>query len=462
MNKPLKTRFTTRRALQIVAAALVVAGLMWYMRPRPIPVAMGKPQRTTVREYISEEAKTRLATEYILAAPVAGTVQRIALEPGDLVEAGQVIAQVDPFPLEQQAKALEAQIAQTKAQILGVDKTKPKPEDIEGAKVRARSLSDEAQGALRARDEAQIALDDADRNFKRTQGLFDQGVISQNERDMAEARRDAAAASFARANAGASAAQKGVRVGDLEAQRVAGSIDDNEYMRQVYTAAAEALQAQLDAVKSDLEKTQLRAPVSGPVLEKYLPDARSVLPGTPLMKLGDPATLEIESDVLSEEVGRIKSGARVELLGRAFGVEPRKDGAPNMGTVKRIYPAAFMKISALGVEQQRVKVLIDLDRAADGNVPAIRPGTRLDVHIITGEKQNALAVPERAAFRRHGQWYVFKVESDKAKITPVTLGLKNDTLAEITEGIGEGDTLVTEPMNELTDGAVVTQRETAE
>ena len=226
-------------------------------------------------------------------------------------------------------------------------------------------------------------------------------------------------------------------------------------------AAAEALAAQLDAVKSDLEKTEVRAPVAGPVLEKYLSDERPVLPGTPLMKIGDPATLEIESDVLSEEVGRVQIGAKVELLGRAFGGEQHKDTSTNMGTVKRVYPSAFMKISALGVEQQRVKVLIDLDAAKDAKAPPLRPGTRLDVHIITGEKQNALAIPERAAFRRHGQWYVFKVIGGAAKLTPVSLGLKNDTSAEVTDGLAEGDTLVTEPMNELTDGAPVTVRETA-
>ena len=106
-----------------------------------------------------------------------------------------------------------------------------------------------------------------------------------------------------------------------------------------------------------------------------------------------------------------------------------------------------------------VDALIDLEPAKDG-MP-LRPGTRLDVRIITGEKQDTLAVPERSAFRRQGQWYVFRVVSGKATLAPVTIGLKNDAFAEILDGLAEGDTIITEPMNDLTDGAPVMARETA-
>jgi len=276
-------------------------------------------------------------------------------------------------------------------------------------------------------------------------------VISQSELDLAQTRNATAEQALARATAGAAGAQKGVRLGDLDAQRVAGSVDDNEYMRAVYTAEIEALSAQRDALQSDLAKTELRAPVAGPVLEKYLQDERAVPAGTPLLKVGDLSSLEIESDVLSEDVGRVAVGAQVELLGKAFG------GKEATGTVKRIYPSAFMKISALGVEQQRVKVLIGIDATA---TPALRPGTRLDVRIVTNEKQNTLAVPERAAFRRSGQWYVFRVEGGAAKMAPITIGLKNDTYAEVLEGIALTDTIVTEPMNELNDGTPLTPRQT--
>lgn len=454
MTKPSPKKSGLKRVIQVVGALALLAGAVLYMQPRPVPVAMGAPEQRLVREYIAEEAKTRLAREFVLSAPVSGTVQRIALEPGDAVTADQVVVQIDPFPFEQQVKALEARIAQAEAQIQGVDKTKPKPEDIERAAVRAKALADEAQAAMRAQAEAQALREEAEKALARARGLHEKGVISQSEFDLAQTRNTTAEQALARATAGAAGAQKGVRLGDLDAQRVAGSVDDNEYLRAVYTAEVAALTAQRDAAQSDLAKTVLRAPVAGPVLEKYLSDERAVPAGTPLLKIGELASLEIESDVLSEDVGRVVVGALVELQGKAFG------GVEAMGTVKRIYPSAFMKISALGVEQQRVKVLIDLTPETLKAAPALRPGTRIDVRIVTNEKQNTLAVPERAAFRRAGQWYVFRVDGGVATMVPVTLGLKNDTYAEVLEGLAAGDTIVTEPMNELNDGAPVSPRQT--
>jgi len=430
-----------------VAALLLFSA--YFMRTRPLPLEMGAPERTTVREYITEEAKTRLGREYLLSAPVAGTLQRIDLEPGDLVAAGQVVARFDPLPFEQQIRAIEARIAQAKAQIEGVDIAKPKPESLEMAATRAKELMD----AVRASDHdlaaARAAAEEARKAQERAIGMLAKGVISQAEVDAAQLRLETATQALARASAAADATRKGARIGDLDARRLSGSINDNEFMREVYTAEVEALDAQLAIARDDLQKSELRAPVEGPLLDKFLPDTQVVAPGTPLVRIGDLSTIEIECDVLSEEVGRVSVGDTVELLGKALG----QGGAT--GKVKRIYPSAFMKISALGVEQQRVKVLIDFDNTA----LQMRPGTRLDVRIVTGEQQNALAIPERAAFRREGQWYVFVVENDVARQVPITIGLRNDLWAEITDGLQEGVTIITEPINELTDGAAVLRRE---
>ncbi|MBI2434506.1 MAG: HlyD family efflux transporter periplasmic adaptor subunit, partial [Candidatus Hydrogenedentes bacterium] len=172
---------------------------------------------------------------------------------------------------------------------------------------------------------------------------------------------------------------------------------------------------------------------------------RVLVAGTPILKLGDLATIEIESDVLSEEVGRIEVGSHVELVGKALG------GEEAAGTVKRIYPAAFTKVSSLGIQQQRVKVIV----AFDNNVPRLRVGTRLDVRIITAERTNTLAVPERSTFRREGEWYVFTVNNGQAHLTPVKIGLKNDEWAELVEGLETDTRIVLEPKNEMVDGVRV-------
>ena len=122
------------------------------------------------------------------------------------------------------------------------------------------------------------------------------------------------------------------------------------------------------------------------------------------------------------------------------------------GTVTRVYPAGFMKISSLGIQQQRVRTIIEFDNS---NIN-LRPGTSVEVKIITAENPNALAVPERATFRQDGQWSVFRVRNGHAELVPVTLGLKNDDWAEIVEGLSAGDIVVAEPKNDLEDGARVT------
>jgi HlyD family secretion protein len=375
----------------------------------------------TVREYIAEEAKTRLAKEYLLSAPVAGTALRIELEPGDLVEAGQVVAKIDPFPIEQQIKALDARIAQAKAQTIGVDKAKPKPEDLEKRQPCARNRWGRGASRPRARDEAQRRRRRGpEGSFDRAKGLLEKGVVSQSEFDMAQSRRDAASRP-SRAQTPPPAPRRRVFASAIS-MRSASRVPSTTTNTSARSTPPRPRPSPRSSMRSERSRQDRSARARRRAGAREVPSrrARRHAPGTPLLKIGDLATLEIESDVLSEEVGRIREGAQVELLGKAFG------GAERMGAVKRIYPSAFMKISALGVEQQRVKVLIGLEPAKDG--PALRPGTRLDVHIITGEKQNALAVPERAAFRRQGQWYVFKVENGTAKLAPVTLGLKNDHL----------------------------------
>ncbi len=241
------------------------------------------------------------------------------------------------------------------------------------------------------------------------------------------------------------AAAKKLEIARLNARRMAGSVNDNEYLRELYRAEIKQLEARRAILRSDLEKTAVKAPVTGPVLEKYVENRRVLVPGTPILKIGDLDTMEIECDVLSEEVGRIHEGARVEIRGKAL------NGWALQGTVKRIYPSAFKKLSSLGIEQQRVKTLIDFDNTN----PGFRAGTRLDVRIITEESRDTLVVPERATFRRQGRWYVFAVEDGKARLREVTIGLKNDTWAEILDGLSETDTIITEPTNSIEEGSRV-------
>ena len=430
-----------RIVIGVVLVALIAGGA-FVLRPRGTPVEMTQVARRTVREYVIEDAKTRLPTNYIVDMPVNGTVERITHEAGDEVQEGEVLARIDPFEIEQEIRGVKAMIAQAKAQIEGVGNMRPKAEDLDAARVRVSGMADNEAIARKQLTIARINYDNAKKEYERLANLLEGGITSQSVYDAAKRTYESLAQDVDRLKLAVEAAAKARETTDLERQSLVGSVDDNDYLREVYQAEIESLEARLAALDNDLAKTAVKAPVHGVILEKLVEGDRVLPIGTPLLLLGKLADVEIESDVLSEEVGPIRVGNAVEITGKAL------QNQTVMGQVTRIYPSGFRKISALGIEQQRVKVIIGFDNSEW----QLRPGTSLDVHVITAERPDALAVPERATFRRSDQWSVFAVRNGNAVLTPVTIGIKNDEWAEILDGLEEGDTIVAEPRNDLEDG----------
>jgi HlyD family secretion protein len=437
----MKRVFTTAVVVAIIAALAYLV-----LRPRPVPVEMTEAATQTVREYIAEDGKTRLDDEYIIDMPVPGTVRRIEFEVGDSVEEGQIIARVDDYALEQQVRGAKALIAQARAQITGVDVSKPKGEDLAVADKRVEEMANTVAMTRKEQSVVEINYEDAKKNYDRFKVLHEKGAVSDQRFEEVERFYHGLEKNRERANLAVSTAAKAREVAELSAKRLKGSVDDNEFMRASYLAEIERLQAQVNMLQYDLDKASVKAPVTGLILEKYVEDELALPPGTPLMKVGNLSSIEIESDILSEEVGRIKAGDAVEITGKALRDETV------MGTVKRVYPSGFMKISALGIEQQRVRVIITFDNSE----LQLRPGTSVDVRIITGEHEDTVAVPERATFRQNGGWGVFTVEGKRARLTPVEVGLRNDDWAEIVSGLEAGQTVIADPKNELEDGSRVT------
>lgn len=434
-----------RRYITIAAVALILAAGFVAFRPRAIAVETAMVTRGVVREYIAEDAKTRLDEEYIVDMPVSGTVERLRLDVGDEVREGECIVNVDPFDLQKRVDSMKALIAQARAQMGGVDTQKPKPEDLASAEVNVRESADAEAMAGRERAAAQANFEAAEKEFNRVKALYDQGALSQSQLDEAKRQRDMLSANLDRVRLAQSAASKAREISELSSKSLQASVEDPEYLRDVYRAELDSRQAQLDALEKDLAKTELLAPATGVVLETYIEDRRALAAGTPLLKLGDLASIEIECDVLSEEIGQVKLGDPVEISGKAL------LGKSIMGKVARIYPAGFKKISALGIEQQRVQTIIEFDNSDVD----LRPGTSVDIKIVVAEKQDALMVPERATFRNGEGWAVFIVQGGRAVRTPVTLGLKNDEWAEIVSGLNDGDRIIAEPKNEIGDGSRV-------
>lgn len=435
--------------IAVIVIAIAVGGFI-ALRGPAIAVEMTTPQRMTVREYVAEDAKTRLADEYIVDMPVAGTVERIDLEVGDDVKQGQVIARVDPYDLEQQIRQVEAEIAQRRAQITGVDVAKPKPEDIESAKVRIEEMDKEQAIAGQALAVAQSNFKNAQIEYERTKGLFAGGIASQSELDQSELAYTNAKETLTQNQIAVDRSKKSLEQAKIAYQRLLASIDDNEYQRESLLAEIDQLDARLAVLEDDLKKTEIKSPVSGPVLEKYIEDRRVLAEGNELLRIGDMSSIEIECDVLSEEIPAVQVGNKVVIRGKA--VRTRLvEGEAIEGYVKRIYPSGFEKISALGVEQQRVRTLIGFDNSE----VQLRPGTSVDVEIITAEAPNSLAVPDRAVFRDGQGYAVFVVHDGHARLQPVEVGLRNEDWAEIRSGLSEGDTVVAELNNDLKDGVRV-------
>ncbi len=425
----------------IVAVVALVAGYI-SLRGPVLPVAVTEASLRHVSEYVAEDAKTRLHEEYTIDMPVSGTVERIALDVGVEVKAGEVLARVDQYSLERQIEATEALIEQARARITGVDVSKPKEQQLKSAEVRVGESRDAAAIARRELEAAQINLTTAEQNYNRISALYEQGIASEADYDEAGRKYRTLKQDLERLKLAERVAEKNLELTQLSQHELVDSVDDNEYMREVYMAEIQRLESELRILRDDLKKTEIKAPVDSVLLEKYIEDSRVLQAGTPLMRLGDMTTIEIESDILSEEVTSISVGDPVEISGKALG------NRTLLGEVTRIYPSGFKKISALGIEQQRVKILAGFDNS---NVH-LRPGTSVDIRVITERHDNVVAVPERATFKYDGGWAVFKVNSGKAKLVPVTLGLKNDEWAEILDGVKPGDIIITERKNELEDG----------
>ena len=438
------------KRIGIILVVAAIGGVIFTaMQGQSVIVEMSEVSRETVFEYIIEDAKTRLDDEYMIDMPINGTIERIDLEIGDQVAKGDVIAHVDTYALEQEILQVKALIRQSAANETGVDIEKPKVEDIASAELHIKEMSDALKIAKAAQDVLKLNRDEALSAFKRSEGLLEAGATSESMYDEAELRYKGLEEDLKRAKLEEGAANKALEQAGIALQRLAGSIDDNEYKRTSYQAEMDGLKARLASLQDDLKKADITSPVSGPVLEKFIEDQRVLIAGEPLLKIGDMQSIEIESDVLSEEIAPMKVGNRVEIKGKAL------QGEVVFGTVKRIYPSGFMKISSLGVEQQRVRTIIEFDNS----IIQLRPGTSVDVRIITAESENTLAIPDRALFRNAEAWSLFFVNGETVELRQVEVGLRNDDWAEIVSGVTEGDLIVSELKNALVDGIAVSRLE---
>lgn len=394
------SRFDIRfRTLFWVAAALALATLLVLaFRPRPVPADIGEITRGPLTVAVRDEARTRARNVYVVSAPVSGRLLRVGNRAGERVVAGAVIAIIQPAPAtfvdERSRGEIQAGVRSAEA-ALALARA-----ELEGAEARLAHARLEAG---------------------RTETLFATSVVSQSALDRARLEVRTAAAAVGNAHAGV-----GVRQAGLEAARV---------------------RLNEPAAGSSTRSVTIRAPVGGRVL-RVLQESESVIgQGAPVMEIGDPGDLEVVAELLSSDAARISAGAAAVI--DAWG-----DGPAVRGRVRQVEPYGFLKVSALGVEEQRVNVIID-PVAPPAAWAAVGHGYRVEAAVTVWRAEAVLRTPVSALFRHQGQWAVFKVQGNRAHLQRVGIGHNNGELAEVRAGLKPGERVVLHPGQSIADGVAV-------
>lgn len=389
-------RSPAARAGLVLLAGLLIALLAWGFRGERVPVDSAVAAQRELIESLREEGRTRIVHRYRLSAPVAGQTERVELRPGDRVEAGQVVVRIAPA-----AGALWDA----------------------GNRDRLRNEARAAASAVLQSQQRLQAATAADRlarkELERIAPLVKQGTLSKLDGDRAEA----------------AAQQSG-------AERAAA-----RYALELSQAQQQAAMALLDQQGQDADGgVEVRAPVAGVILARLRESAGPVAVGEPLLEIGDPASLEIEVDLLSADAVRVSPGMAVRL--HRWGGE-----APLEARVRRIEPVGFTKISALGVEEQRVWVLSDFV-SPPAAWERLGDGYRVDAEFILSAGP-ALVVPGGALYRRAEAWALYVIEDGRAVERSVRVGRRSGLDAEILDGLRTGEQVIVHPDDRVRSGTRV-------
>lgn len=439
--------------LVLVVVGLVVGGAAYSAATSATVVELAPARRADIREFVDEQAVTRLPLTHLITMPFDGRVEAIDLAEGAAVTKGQVVAQVVPFDLELSVDEARANIGRLDASIRESGDKTVESTTLTQSLEYVNSMIATVQAAAARVESGKAKLDFANNDLSRIRSLRETNSASVEQLQAAELRQVQAAADYRQDQL----IQKSLESILAATQLVPTVVKQYMARKDLSVAVLENEKTQADVrlrqQQRDRERGMMRSPIDGVVLERLETNERRVSPGTVLLKVGKLDELEVEVDVLSQDVVRVQPGDAVEIYGPAVG----PDGA--RGTVSKIYPAGFAKLSSLGVEQQRVKVIVAF--AGDELVRlrqdfALGVGYRVRVRIFTAEKSGALVVPRSALFRGPtGGWQLFVVRDGRAKLVDATVGLMNDERVEIVAGVSEGEQVVPAPESSLVDGVRV-------
>ena len=387
--------------LLLLVAAVVVGLLAMWLRPTPTKVDVAAVSREAMTVTVDGEGKTRVRDRYVVAAPVAGRLRRILLRRGDAVKSGQLIAQIDPLPLSPLDPRQRAE-----------------------AVARVNAAQDAKREIDRMVERNKATYDQARRELERSENLARSGVISRQELERSQ-----------------TAVSTGLREYEAARSRAESAAHEVEVARAALLAGNYSQGSPAASVK-------VHAPTGGRVLRVVEESERVVIAGAPLVEVSNPSKLEVVIELLSTDAVKVSPGAKVfiEAWGGPEALEAQ---------VRLIEPSAFTKVSALGIEEQRVNVIADLTAPSS----VLGDGYRVEGRIVVWHSDSVLQVPVSALFRSGDVWSLFVVEDGRARLRQIEVGQRTPLAAEIKSGVEADEEVIVHPANEITDGTRVEPRE---
>lgn len=432
-------KWTIAAVLVLLFAVVLVVGIASLSG---VPVEAARATRGDIRQFVDERGETRLPEVHLITMPFAGRLEKIELEVGDRVGTDKPVARIVPKDLQDEVDEAEAAVARLDASITEKGNLDLERDVRRQAEIAVAAAMNRTRASLEQAKFAETFL-------AKMRRLYQQNARSEEDVERAEVDE----------------VESRVRVAEdqliVDMMRILPEIVDrymDDQQRQKLTLEEEKAEAEarLRQVITKQQRGQMFSPVAGTVLEKHVENERHLPAGEVLLEIGEFSRMEVEADILSQDVVDVKPGQPVEIYGPA--VDARVgEGVP--GIVKQVYPAGFTKVSSLGVEEQRVKVVIEmapdvLQRVLKQHELGV--GYRVRVRIFTAQSNGTLTVPRSAVFRgADGGWQLFVIRGGRARRVAVQVGLMNDQRVEILQGVGENESVVLAPETRLMDGARV-------
>lgn len=385
----MKRRRPLERWLWSVPALALVAGIAWAIWPKPIDVETVRAERGPVAATVRGEGRTRVKQLYVVASPVDGELERLSLQAGDAVDPTTPIAKIWPVasrPLDPRSRA----------------------DALAAARI-ARAAVDRAEATEK---EAEVALEHAESERARDEKLVAKSAIAASELEH-------------------QGHETQIRQGALDAARAA-TLEARAQLARAHAVLA------ADKPRGTEPAAIVTAPASGRILRVLRESAGPVSAGTPLLEIGDVGQLEVRADLLSSDAAQVRIGAKAMISGWG--------GKPITARVRKIEPAAFTKVSALGLEEQRVHVVLDLAEAPPSE---LGHDYRVDAAVVVWESHDVVRVPSTALFRDGDRWAVFVADAGRARRIPVELGPSDGTWTAVLKGLAEGAVVIAQPADSI-------------